>query len=466
MKSVDTFPLEELFSLDRIMYRLHAIAPSVWHSSAQTFFRFSAPFGGQSPMFQLQTIPHPHKTYWRDRNGIIESAGIGVADSIEATQNLSINAALRIIHERTHAAPDHVRYYGGMRFRHDTLPDKYWSAFGVARFILPLVEMIRENGKYHCHCTIALPHGSSAEDARTALQGKLHQLFSDAKHHSDEVSRSFHIQKRSDAPDKNDWTSIINKALYAFAHNDLEKVVLARRVTLECSAQPDVMRLLQHRANAAQHSTVFLFAFDEQTAFLGATPEYLYKREGRTIATEAIAGTRKRGAIEREDAEIEQELLFSDKDRREHASVQRYVASGLDDLTESFDIGKVEVLKLATLQHLYAPFTGKLRTDADDAAIIERLHPTPAVGGQPRRESLDFLAQENFDRGWYAAPVGWANAHAAEFVVAIRSALITGTLAHLFSGAGIVNGSNADAEWNEIEMKIAPMLDLFSPKAL
>lgn len=467
MKSVDTLPLEES-SIDRILYELDADAPFTahWHSQAQTFFRFSTPTEELAPLERLHRTHH-EKIYWRDRNGTTEAAGIGIADSIQSGTATSVSALLRSIHERTRTAPPTVRYYGGMRFRQDTPPDKYWSAFGGSRFVLPFVEYVKEHGEYRCHCTIALPRGYSPEEARAALRHKLTAFktsLSASLQPEQDVSHFSPLEasSRADVPNKQGWKRSIEEAISEFNADKLEKVVLARRVTLRnASRTDDAIRLLKRRAAEAQRSTLFFYDFGDDAVFFGATPEYLYRREERSIATEAIAGTRKRGATDEEDTAIGNELLSSDKDRREHASVQRYVASGLDDLTESFDIGKVELLKLSSLQHLYAPFTGTLRLGSDDAAIIERLHPTPAVGGTPRRETLEFLRREDFDRGWYAAPVGWVNAHAAEFVVAIRSALITGTSAHLFSGAGIVKGSEADAEWNEIELKIAPMLELF-----
>jgi menaquinone-specific isochorismate synthase len=486
MKSVTTLPSEEFSTSDSILYELDTTesVPTIWHSRTQTFFRFSAPVDEQSPLDRLQRIAQEHTLYWRDRNGTIEAAGIGIADSLDATTNGSISAILRAIHERTRSAPPNVRYYGGMRFRQGTAhsaPDKYWSAFGEARFVLPFLEYVKENGEYLCHCTIALPLGSSLEEAHSAVHRKLLafktaleeadvRASEQSLDHAGEFPRSFQAEHRANVPNKQGWKRSIEEALKEFDKDNLEKVVLARRVTFEYAhrAGPiaaSAITLLKKRAVEAQRSTLFLFSFGEKAAFFGATPEYLYKRHGRTIATEAIAGTRRRGADAHEDLVKGNELLSSDKDRREHASVQRYVASGLDELTETFSIGKVELLKLSSLQHLYAPFTGILRNDADDAAIIERLHPTPAVGGLPRREALEFLRREAFDRGWYAAPVGWVNAHAAEFVVAIRSALLTEHHAHLFSGAGIVKGSDPEAEWNEIEMKIAPMLELFATKS-
>jgi menaquinone-specific isochorismate synthase len=88
--------------------------------------------------------------------------------------------------------------------------------------------------------------------------------------------------------------------------------------------------------------------------------------------------------------------------------------------------------------------------------LLAALHPTPAVGGVPRDAALGAIrAQEPFDRGWYAGPVGWIGADAAEFAVGIRSGLVWPDRLALYSGAGIVEGSVPDREWDEIEQKIA-----------
>lgn len=68
---------------------------------------------------------------------------------------------------------------------------------------------------------------------------------------------------------------------------------------------------------------------------------------------------------------------------------------------------------------------GTLAPGASDAALLAALHPTPAVCGRPRDAARAELARvEPFDRGFYAGPFGWVSGAAAEFVVAIRSALV------------------------------------------
>ena len=91
---------------------------------------------------------------------------------------------------------------------------------------------------------------------------------------------------------------------------------------------------------------------------------------------------------------------------------------------------------------------------------VERLHPTPAVGGWPRAAALRFIReQEGLDRGWYAAPLGWLDRHGAgEFAVGLRSALLEGSTAALFAGCGIVGDSDPAEEYAESRLKLRPML--------
>ena len=158
----------------------------------------------------------------------------------------------------------------------------------------------------------------------------------------------------------------------------------------------------------------YLYCFQPRAgaAFLGASPERLFKRRGRHIETEALAGTRARGTSPEEDARLSNALLASNKDRREHGIVLDTVKALLEERCHAVHVdGETSLLKLARSQHLYARLEGLLAEDESNATLLRALHPTPAVGGQPRDTAVDWLdGQEPFDRGWYAGPVGWVSA--------------------------------------------------------
>lgn len=116
-----------------------------------------------------------------------------------------------------------------------------------------------------------------------------------------------------------------------------------------------------------------------------------------------------------------------------------------------------EVVRLPNLQHLRTLLRGRLRDGCSLFDLAARLHPTPAVGGMPREAAARIIAEvETFDRGWYAGPLGWADARGdGELVVALRSALLTpGQPARLFAGCGIVARSDPEREFSESELKL------------
>jgi menaquinone-specific isochorismate synthase len=124
---------------------------------------------------------------------------------------------------------------------------------------------------------------------------------------------------------------------------------------------------------------------------------------------------------------------------------------------------QASLLRLAKKQHLRSNVQGSLKRDVDDCMLLSRLHPTPAVGGYPTENALPEIARiEPFNRGWYAGPVGWIGADDAEFAVAIRSGFIEDKTLSLFSGAGIVRGSEPGEEWCELENKIQDFMDILS----
>ena len=142
------------------------------------------------------------------------------------------------------------------------------------------------------------------------------------------------------------------------------------------------------------------------------------------------------------------------------------IRENLEPLCHSFQVGEDEqLLKLSRFQHLVSRFEGTLHAGVSELDLLYALHPTPAVGGYPGERAVQALAHmESFDRGWYTGPVGWVAAESAEFAVAIRCGLVEGQLLHLYSGAGIVTGSTAQDEWDEVENKIGDFIQVLAPR--
>jgi len=196
-------------------------------------------------------------------------------------------------------------------------------------------------------------------------------------------------------------------------------------------------------------------------AFFGATPERLVTLRGQTVEADGLAGSIGRGETPEEDAELKASIENSEKMAHEHGLVVETIREQLAPLSAEVRIEDRRVRKLANIQHLWTPIEADLRSADHVLSIVEALHPTPAVGGLPPEEALRTIREtETFDRGWYAAPVGWFDAEGdGTFAVGIRSAVTSGKSATLFAGNGIVADSDPDEEYEEVQLKYLPILD-------
>jgi menaquinone-specific isochorismate synthase len=258
---------------------------------------------------------------------------------------------------------------------------------------------------------------------------------------------SFRVKSIRSTPSKEEWIKIVKKALQEIEKNRLEKVVLARRLEIECEACIDPLAI----AFALSHPEhiVFLIQMAPHIAFLGATPETLFYRKNRVIHCDALAGTRPHHR--------QTELWMSEKDIREFQIVEKQIIQDLSPLCAHPPIASPATVRLASnVSHLFSNITGHLNENITDEQLIATLHPTPAVGGAPQKEAAMFIEEhEPFDRGLYASPIGWIDDHESEMAVAIRSSLMIGSKAYLYAGVGIVAGSDPEEEWIESEQKLS-----------
>jgi isochorismate synthase len=181
------------------------------------------------------------------------------------------------------------------------------------------------------------------------------------------------------------------------------------------------------------------------------------RTEGRAFRAAAVAGTIGRGADAAEDERLGRALLASEKDREEHAIVVAFIRDLLRPLAETLEVApEPGLMRLRYVHHLVTEIAGTVPDGNGLLALGERLHPTPAVGGEPRDVALAMVDEhEGFDRGWYAGPIGWLGADGdGELCVALRCGIVDDTRASLFAGCGIVADSDPNAEWEESRIKL------------
>lgn len=425
-------------------------------SAAERVVTLTVPAGDLNAFDWLRAQQTGPKLYWSGRDDGVEVAAVGVAD-LQTSNVAEEPSALRERLALLSASGSETRYYGGMRFDLSREIGTEWSAFGAHRFMLPRFELRREGGASVLVCNLVLPRDA----------GQRERIMRDIENlRAPEANRGGPLPAptdRMDLPDAAGWRENVEGALAAFEGGPLEKVVLARRARLFFDEDLDPLPLIEELKARTPDCFHFYFEPRDGVAFLGASPERLYRREERSIKSEAVAGTRPRGESVADDDDLGAELLSSVKDLAEHSYVRVSIEEKLGALCEALEVDeRASEMKLARGRHLVSRIRGSLRESVTDTDILRALHPTPAVGGYPREEAIQSIRDaEAFDRGWYAGPVGWVGSDAAEFAVGIRCGLVRSRELALFSGAGIVAGSVPDEEWAEIEHKIGDFTRVF-----
>ena len=413
-----------------------------------------------SILYWLHNQKTDTKIYWSGRDRAFEAGGIGVADRIKGEGPIDHKTVFAYMEKRLSADNPRLRYYGGISFD-PSCQDREWNKFGTYQFIIPRFEIIRSGEQTTFSFNIDVDEINSA-----TIDHALAQLDSIDLSPATTYRTPPRVTARANFPDRNQWDHLFDEILQGIGNRQHEKVVLARRSIFDFDVAIRSCALMKHLKDVTPNCFHFCFQPSADTAFLGATPERLYKRTEQNITSEAIAGTRPRGTTVDNDRELEEELLNSEKDAHEHKYVVDTIRAQFELFCRQVKADKAFTLrKLKGSQHLQTSFEGELNEDTLDHEILKTLHPTPAVGGTPTETATKVIREkEPFGRGWYAGPVGYVGYDKAEFVVAIRSGLTNGDQLSLYAGAGIVDGSTSEDEWNEIENKISNFIKVFNTK--
>ena len=359
----------------------------------------------------------------------------------------------------SNALPRPVLLGGGAFF--DQTEGGIWDSFPQAALILPRYALTRVNGKFFFSVNVPLAETESlvntSRRARREAEDFLANLETTVL-----PEPSIPDEITSIETSRGEWEKIIQQSIKMIRAGALKKIVMARPVQAHGDRPMDVTALLEYLGESCPSCFRFLFEFTPGTTFAGATPERLVSVSGAKFITAAIAGSIRRGDFPLEDQMLGQQLLDSAKDQSEHAFVLDEIYEKMLPLTESLNMDSApKLLRLPNIQHLRTDITGTLHPNHSILNIVAALHPTPAVGGVPSQAALRVIRElEGFERGWYAAPVGWVDANGdGDFIVAIRSGLFQGNTATLFGGAGIVADSDPQKEWDETGLKIRFLLN-------
>ena len=236
--------------------------------------------------------------------------------------------------------------------------------------------------------------------------------------------------------------------------------MLARRRLIKFDKPISIPYVLNRALNNEKNSYLFILE-SNQSVFFSQTPEQLLKVEDGVLSTKAVAGTIPRTQDAEKDEKNVQAFLQDSKNLGEHQFVVRSILNDIEPYVENVEYNqKPNILKNDHMYHLYTEIKGILLNHSY-ISLIDELHPTPALGGYPKKEAVDYIEKNEFGtRGLYGSPVGYIDVDDdCEFIVAIRSMLIKQNQTTLFAGCGIVKDSNAESEVEETSVKFSPMMN-------
>lgn len=285
-----------------------------------------------------------------------------------------------------------------------------------------------------------------------------------------------------------------NRVMHAVAHinsTELEKVVLARAITIDSQQRIDPLAIAARLIDRSPDGDAFMVdlsaaggIYDEQV-FVGSSPELLVKVHNNQVRCFPLAGSAARHSDSSTDAAIALGLQQSQKDLSEHAFVVENIAAILRPLCSALDVPATPSLTSSRdMWHLGTAITGSLKPlkEIDHSLlalgahssksgfpgsidIALALHPTPAVCGTPTPVARDFITAVEFERGFYAGMAGWSDSYGnGEWVVAIRCAAIHSDRHHAtaWAGGGIVSSSDPASELAETDAKFDTITQAFS----
>jgi salicylate biosynthesis isochorismate synthase/menaquinone-specific isochorismate synthase len=353
-------------------------------------------------------------------------------------------------------------WVGGFAFapRGGSAPE--WASLAPGQLVLPELSLARRGDEARLTVTAALGGDESADAVLQRVRARVDTLEPAAMPllDPDPVTSA----RVAGAAPPEHYESAVGRAVERIRSGEIEKVVLAREVRVHLPAAIDPAPLVDALRAAFPACYCYLVGTPE-LSFIGASPELLVRRDGARAQTVALAGTARRSADPSVDDLLGEQLLQGAKEREEQAIVARRIERNLRPVSVWVAAADEPVLvKVQNVQHLATPIRAQLADPVPCVELAGRLHPTPAVGGEPRDDAYRLIpALEGLDRGWYAGTVGWTDlSEDGEFCVAIRCALLRGSVAHLYAGNGIVRDSDPADELAETEVKLQALLPLLA----
>lgn len=329
--------------------------------------------------------------------------------------------------------------------------DELFDAFPRLRFMLPEIVLIQTDAGSYLQVNSLSP----------VYQGRVRRFLKQAASAPARTRRT--IPHRIEPDSREDWRRAVGEALAAIDAGVVGKVVLSRRQKLVADEPFSSKDLLVNLIDGDARGAVLLYRYAD-VFFCGCTPELLVRKDGARVSSMCLAGTCPAGADEQERRRLADELMADGKNRAEHDYVVRHVREVFRRVCFDVDVPQTPgIMPLTHVQHLHTPAAAQVLDGVSLWELMGDLHPTPAVSGTPVGEARMLIRRiERFNRGFFAGACGYIDvAGDGEFSVGLRTGVFDGETGWLYAGCGIVAGSEADAEYDEIGLKLKTILDAF-----
>lgn len=330
-------------------------------------------------------------------------------------------------------------------------PDELFESFPRLHFMLPEIVLIEnESGSF-----------LQVNSLGPVYPGRVQRFCKQALAAAPRTRRTIRYTREPDSREA--WQDAMEQALGAIETGRVKKVVLSRRQKVVAESPFSSKDLLVNLIDGPARGTVLMYRYAD-VFFCACTPELLVRKSGQQIESMCLAGSAPVGNSVDERLALGEELLADKKNREEHEYVVSFIREVL--LRNCYDVSVPEtptLLELPTIQHLYTPCTAELLEGTTLWEIATQLHPTPAVAGTPVGEARMVLRQiEPYNRGFYAGACGYVDGNGdGEFSVALRSGVFDGEIGWLYAGCGVVAQSDAQAEYDEVALKLQTILSAF-----
>ena len=413
-------------------------------SSGDSHLIVTVPAPVARPDALLRAFPREASVLW-DPPQSRACSGLGVAKTLPPSAP-SIGEFFDRADHVSHEASPAPRVFGGAAFAPGAAREMPWEGFGDGFLLLPSWTY-QVDERAWLSFAVCEPESPAAEQVLDVFD----TIWDSLERPIGVIPPPVSV-RRIDEADRETWSRQVDDIRREIKDGAVGKIVAARHCVVELETGAGSLDVLKRLEGRFPGCTRFAL-WRGDAAFLGATPELLISRRGPSVLSEALAGSTAHGDAAR--------MMASSKEREEHQLVVQAILSALEPFCDSLrSAPEPRLRELPNLLHMQTPIEGHLREPTHILALVQALHPTPAVGGVPTREAIQWIIEhEALARGWYSAPVGWTDpAGDGEFVVALRSGLLRDGKAWVYAGAGIMADSDPDAEYAETELKMQALL--------